>query len=89
MASDDQSGFDFGRDAVELLRRLEPELEGLWREHRVSPEEADRILEASVGVLFAGGARIHDPEAWFLDSVRSRCRELVARRLEDHEGTEH
>lgn len=80
--------FDFS-DAGDLLRRLEPELEKLWRAYCVSPAEADRILGESLVVLGTGKDRIRNPDAWFLDTVRGRCERLLHERLEAHEGVTH
>lgn len=85
MAPRDRTTFDFA-DAADLLGRLEPELEELWRRYRLSPDEADRVLGESLVTLGVGKRRVRDAEAWLLDTVRGRCQQVVEARLEACKG---
>lgn len=80
--------FDFA-DAGDLLRRLEPQLDELFREYCVSPAEAEIIVSESLVTLGVGRARIRRPDAWLLDTVRGRCQRLLEERLQDHDGPEN
>lgn len=91
MASDDDTPFDFGRHAGDLLRELQPELVALFEEHRLTPAEADEVVDASLVALGLGGGRtpVARARARFLATVRERCRRVVEERLNRVEGPEN
>jgi hypothetical protein len=85
MAPRESTTFDFS-DAADLLRRLEPQLEELWRTFCLSPDEAYRVLGESLVTLGVGKRRVRDAEAWLLDTVRGRCEQVLQERLEAFDG---
>ena len=68
--------------ASELLRRLGPNLETLFRGFEIQAAEADQMVGESLVVLGVRRAHIHDPDSWFLDVIQSRCDRLVEKRGE-------
>lgn len=73
----------------DLLRRLEPELRGLFDRYGVPPARAEEVVTEGLLVLGARQSTLDDRERRLLDSVRRECERLLAERLEAAHGPAH
>lgn len=88
MTPRERTSFDLS-EAGDLVRRLGPELEELWRTYGVPPSEADRLLGETLIVLAIRKDSARNAEALLLDTVRGRCEQRLRERLETCEGPEN
>lgn len=58
-----------------LVRRLEPQIIELFREHDVPPGEAGVILEEVVTLLLYRWGEVAKPEAWVMEILGHRARQ--------------
>ena len=63
-----------GEPLAELLRRLQPDVESLRVQYRVTEPAATRILREVMLVLTYRWDRIADKDAWLLAILHRRCR---------------
>jgi hypothetical protein len=61
---------------TEILARLRPLLESIFAAYRVTPEQAQEIVEEACLVLISKRPQRRDPEGWLLRAVVESCRRL-------------
>ena len=59
---------------TEVLARLRPLLEPIFRAYGVTPEQAQEMVEEACLVLISKRPRRQDPEGWILRTVIESCR---------------
>jgi hypothetical protein len=72
--------------ARDLLRRLEPQLEALFRKYGISVGQAEQMVCESLVVLGVRRAEVGDPDSWLLDAIQGRCERLIEKELEASDG---
>lgn len=67
-------------DLAEILRRLAPRLEQMFRRHGVTPSEAAEVLDDAVLEVQLRASRTHDREGRLLRAVERGCQERLEAR---------
>lgn len=57
----------------ELLRVLQRRLERILFRYQIPPEDSEDVLQEAVLTLIYKRAKIRDPEAWLVATLRNRC----------------
>jgi hypothetical protein len=61
---------------TEVLTRMRPLLEPIFVAYRVTPDQAQEMVEEACLVLISKRPRRQDPEGWILRAVIASCRRL-------------
>lgn len=66
-----------------LLERLRTEISGVFHQSSVPESDAEDLLQETVYALLFKWDSIRNPDAWFLSTLKNRCRSYWHRRDED------
>lgn len=70
-----------------LLRRLQPRMAQILREHAIPPDDAEDLVQETVFALLFKWDGIRNPDAWLLATLDNRCTIYQNRRNDDHVET--
>lgn len=61
-------------DSLEVfLKRVRPKLKTLFARYRIPPQDTEDILQQALLALIYHWAKVRDPEAWLMGTLRNKC----------------